>query len=91
MKRLIKVDLLKVRKMNEGIDDNNSFLSNVIYWILYPFRNSYRNKMRALLEGLEAQNIDKFMKEGKTGDYRNFGKAYIGSVREKVECAKSCR
>ena len=64
----------------------------VIYWFLYPFRNSYKNKLKALLEGLETQNIDKLLKEGKTGDYRNYGKAYISAVRDKVERAKeTCR
>jgi hypothetical protein len=64
----------------------------VIYWFLYPFRNSYKNKLRALLEGLETQNVEKLLKLGKTGDFRNYGKAYISAVRDKVERAKeTCR
>jgi hypothetical protein len=64
----------------------------VIYWFLYPFRNSYKNKLRALLEGLETQNVEKLLKVGKTGDFRNYGKAYISAVRDKVERAKeTCR
>lgn len=60
----------------------------VIYWFLYPFRNSYKNKLRALLEGLETRNVEKLLKVGKTGDFRNYGKAYISAVRDKVERAK---
>ena len=64
----------------------------VIYWFLYPFRNSYKNKLRALLEGLETQNVEKLLKLGKTGDFRNYGKAYISAVRDKVERVKeTCR
>jgi hypothetical protein len=64
----------------------------IIYWFLYPFRNSYKNKLRALLEGLETQNVEKLLKLGKTGDFRNYGKAYISAVRDKVERAKeTCR
>jgi len=64
----------------------------VINWFLYPFRNSYKNKLRALLEGLETQNVEKLLKVGKTGDFRNYGKAYISAVRDKVERAKeTCR
>jgi hypothetical protein len=61
----------------------------VIYWFLYPFRNSYKNKLRALLEGLETQNVDKLLKEGKTGDFRNYGKAYISAVRDKIESTRN--
>lgn len=64
----------------------------VIYWFLYPFRNSYKNKLKALLEGLETQNVEKLLKEGKAGDFRNYGKAYISAVRDKVDRAKeTCR
>lgn len=66
----------------------NGVLPFVIYWFLYPFRNSYKNKLRALLEGLETQNVEKLLKEGKAGDFRNYGKAYISAVRDKVERAK---
>ena len=37
-------------------------------------------KIKALLEGLETQDIEKFMIQGKVGDYRNYGKAYYSSV-----------
>lgn len=70
-------------------DLKNGFIARVIYWFLYPTRNSYKRKLRALLEGLETQNADKLMKEGKTGDFRNYGKAYINAVRDKVESAKN--
>ena len=73
---------------NEG----NGVFPFVIYWFLYPFRNSYKNKLRALLEGLETQNVEKLLKLGKTGDFRNYGKAYISAVRDKVDRAKeTCR
>lgn len=42
-------------------------------------------KIKALLEGLEAQNIEEFMRQAKVGDYRNYGKAYISAVRNKIE------
>jgi len=47
--------------------------------------NSYKNKLRALLEGLETQQVEKLLKIGKTGDFRNYGKAYIESVRSKLK------
>jgi hypothetical protein len=65
-------------------------IASIIYWFLYPFRNSYKNKLKALLEGLETQNVDKLIKQGKTGDFRNYGKAYMSAVRDKVEAAKTC-
>lgn len=52
-------------------------LATIIYWVRYLFRNSYKNKLKALLDGLETQSIDKLLKEGKTGDFRNYGKAYF--------------
>jgi hypothetical protein len=67
------------------------FIASIIYWFIFPFRNSYKNKLKALLEGLETQNVGKLLKEGKTGDFRNYGKAYIGAVRDKVDAAKTCR
>lgn len=42
-----------------------------------------KEKLRALLEGLETNNIDKLLSEGKVGDFRNYGKAYIQAVRDK--------
>ena len=42
-------------------------------------------KIKALLEGLEAQNIEKFMREAKVGDYRNYGKAYVSTVKSKIK------
>ena len=41
-------------------------------------------KIKALLEGLEAENIEEFMKEAKVDDYRNYGKAYISAARNKI-------
>jgi len=55
---------------------------------LFNINDSYKKKLRALLEGLEAQHIDKFMTEGKIGDYRNYGKAYIGAFRDKIDDSK---
>ena len=37
-------------------------------------------KIKALLEGLEAENIEEFMREAKVDDYRNYGKVYCSSV-----------
>lgn len=54
----------------------------------------YELKIKALLEGLEIQNIEKFMREAKVGDYRNLGKAYIsavrGKIKEKAESSSKC-
>ena len=44
-------------------------------------------KLRALLEGLGTQNIDKLMSEGKVGDFRIYGKAYLAAVKDKVEAS----
>jgi len=66
-------------------------IPSVIYWFIFPFRNSYKNKLKALLEGLETQNVGKLLREGKTGDFRNYGKAYIGAVRDKIDAPKTCR
>lgn len=43
------------------------------------------DKLRALLEGLGTQNIDKLMSRGKVGDFRNYGKAYLSAVKDKVD------
>ena len=50
-------------------------------------RSSYKDKLKALLEGLETQNVEKLIREGAIGDYRNYGKAYINAVRDKVKDA----
>ena len=50
--------------------------------------NEYELKIKALLEGLEIQNIEKFMREAKVGDYRNLGGAYVSAVRELIEDEK---
>ncbi len=42
-------------------------------------RNTYKNKLKALLEGLETQHIDMLIKKGKVGDYRKYGKAYFNA------------
>ena len=41
-------------------------------------------KIKALLEGLEAENIEEFMRDAKLVDYRNYGKAYISAARNKI-------
>ena len=41
-------------------------------------------KIKALLEGLEAENIEEFMRDAKVVDYRNYGKAYISAARNKI-------
>ena len=76
---------------NKNVEIKQCTIPSVIYLFLFPFRNSYKNKLKALLEGLETQNVCKLLKEGKTGDFRNYGKAYIASVRDKVNAAKTCR
>lgn len=47
--------------------------------------NVHELKIKALLEGLEAENIEEFMRKAKISDYRNYGKAYISAVREKIK------
>ena len=42
-------------------------------------------KIKALLEGLEVENIEEFMREASVSDYRNYGKAYVSAVRNKIE------
>lgn len=46
------------------------------------FKNTYKKKMKALLEGLEVQKIEHFMKYGKTGDYRNLGETISKRIKE---------
>jgi len=50
--------------------------------------NNERAKLKALLEGLETQHIEKLIYLGKIGDFRNYGTAYISSVRDKVKIAR---
>ena len=47
-------------------------------------------KLRALLEGLEARNIDKFMNEAKVIDYRNYGKVYLERCMDLIEDSSKC-
>lgn len=42
-------------------------------------------KIKALLEGLEAENIEEFMRKAKVSDYRNYGKAYVLAVKSKIK------
>lgn len=56
-----------------------------IYWFLWPFRNSYKNKLRSLLEGLETQKVDELMKRGKTGDFRRYGELYVEAIHKKYK------
>jgi hypothetical protein len=44
---------------------------------------SFRLKLKALMEALEFQNIDKFINEAKLGDYTKLGIAYTRAVKEK--------
>lgn len=45
-------------------------------------------KLRALLEGLETQHIDKLMNEGKVGDFKRYGEAYFKAVKREIEIAR---
>ena len=47
--------------------------------------NTDELKIKALLEGLEAENIEEFMKKAKVDDYRNYGKAYVSAVKSKIK------
>ena len=91
MKRECKDHINPKEMMNKlGLNKRNSFLDRVIYRFSHLFRNSNKNKIKALLEGLEIQEIDRFMNEAKTGDFRTLGKRYLNAVRNKVEDAKNC-
>lgn len=48
-------------------------------------KNTYKKKMKALLEGLECENTDLFMEKGKIGDYRRLGIAYVKAVQDKLK------
>ena len=39
-------------------------------------KETYKEKLRALLEGLGTKHIDLLMKDAKTEDYRTYGKGY---------------
>ena len=49
------------------------------------FNNTYKKKMRALLEGLQIERIDEFMDNAKTGDYRLLGVKYVEAVKNKMK------
>jgi hypothetical protein len=49
--------------------------------------NNYKEKLRALLEGLETQHVDDLIKRGKVGDFFNYGKAYVNAVRKQIEAS----
>lgn len=50
--------------------------------------NFWKLKVKSLLEGLEIQNIHDFMDKAKIGDYKNLGRAYYSSAKEKIEKSK---
>ena len=52
--------------------------------IIKFFRNTYKKKVKALLEGLEIEEVEKFMSVAKTGDYRNLGKIYVKEVKKRI-------
>jgi hypothetical protein len=52
-------------------------------------RAEIEKNLKALMEGLEIQNIDTFISGGKVGDYRNLGKAYKNAVKAKIEEARA--
>jgi len=64
-------------------------IKKIIRWALSPGRNSYKNKLRALLEGLETNHIDDLMARGTTGDFRNYGKVYMCAIRDKLKKAQT--
>ena len=61
-------------------------LSRVVRWF-WRGDNTYKAKMRALLEGLEIQCIDKLLNEGTVEDYKLLGKSYVIAVQNKIESA----
>ncbi len=40
-----------------------------------------KEKLKALMEGLEIQNIDSFIERAGVGDYRKLGEMHINKVR----------
>lgn len=48
---------------------------------------SWREKLRAFMEGLEIENIDEFLLKGKKGDYRKLGEI----MTERIKSLSRCR
>ena len=51
--------------------------------------NIYYQKLKSLFKGLQAQNIDKFLKEAELHDYYEYGKTYYNLFVEKIEDLKA--
>jgi len=45
------------------------------------FNNSWKRKLRYFCEGLEIQNIDELMKNGKPKDFRRLGEVLINRAK----------
>ena len=46
---------------------------------------NYKNKLIALLEGLETQHISKLMENGKIATFRRYGEAYVSATKSKIK------
>lgn len=66
-----------------GLDKTALLLSRVVRSVFV--RNKYKAKLRALMEGLEMQCIDKMLSEGNVADYKLLGKAYVIAVQNKID------
>lgn len=66
-----------------GLDKTALLLSRVVRSVFV--RNKYKAKLRALMEGLEIQCIDKMLSEGNVADYKLLGKSYVIAVQNKID------
>lgn len=46
------------------------------------FKDKWKAKLKALLEGLEIQNVNKFLQESDVEDYKELGEALTKRVKE---------
>lgn len=75
-----------IKKFQKWLDTNpaKGIIAAQCATIAEELVEAEKEKMKALLEGLETQKIDKLMALGKVGDYRNYGKAYVLAVKDKI-------
>lgn len=65
---------------NESTTETQSCKGDVIDSV------SWREKLRAFMEGLEIENIDEFLLKAKKGDYRKLGEVMTDRIKRLSRC-----
>ena len=81
--------LMKLDAVDGYWDEYDSEAIPIVEQFRAEARAEIEKNLKALMEGLEIQNIDTFISGGKAGDYRNLGKAYKNAVKAKIQEAKA--